>query len=158
MENFLALLPILSPIVIFIIGLIIAHRMRIAQESNLKLQNERIKHDFFKYFNERYDKLNNELNRIYYLPEGKISKEVDEPIIMDYLNLCSEEFYYYSKGIKSNISIIEGEVFNNWCKGMKHYFLNPNFNKILIKEMEDENNKESYYNFLQSDCIKEILK
>ena len=95
MENFIALLPILSPIVIFIIGLIIAHGLRKAQEENLKLQNERMKHDFFKYFNDRYDKLNNDLNRICLLPADEVSIK-EKSIIMDYLNLCSEEFYYYS--------------------------------------------------------------
>ena len=157
MENFIALLPILSPIVIFIIGLIIAHGLRKAQEENLKLQNERMKHDFFKYFNDRYDKLNNDLNRICLLPADEVSIK-EKSIIMDYLNLCSEEFYYYSNGKNRKISIIEEEVFNNWCKGMKHYFLNTNFKMVLQKEMKDENNKDSYYNFLQSDCIKEILK
>ena len=157
MENFLALLPILSPIVIFIIGLMIDQRLKKTQKSNLILQEEKIKHDFFKYFNDRYDKLNNDLNRICFLPAENVSKE-DESIIMDYLNLCSEEFYYYSKGKNRNISIIEEEVFKNWCNGMKYYFSKDNFKKILEEEMKDENNKESYYNFLQSDCIKEILK
>lgn len=155
MENLNTLLQILTPIVIFIIGLTIDSRLRKTQANNMKLQNEKIKHEFFKYFNGRYDNLNNELLRIYCLPEDKISKE-DETIIMDYLNLCSEEYYYYSKGLNNDTLIIEKEVFNNWCKGMKHYFSNPNFKKILKNEIKDENNKDSYYGFFNSDCIKAI--
>ena len=103
MEILKIALSVLIPVVIFIMGLIIDYRLKKTQKSSLKLQNEKIKHDFFKYFNERYDGLNNKLLLI--------SEESDnigeESVIMDYINLCAEEYYFFKKVLmlKYNIYI-----------------------------------------------------
>ena len=145
MEILKIALSVLIPVVIFI-----DYRLKKTQKSSLKLQNEKIKHDFFKYFNERYDGLNNKLLLI--------SEESDnigeESVIMDYINLCAEEYYFFKK----DTNIIDVEVFNNWYSGMKHYFLMNKFKNILMEEINDVNNKDSYYGFFESKFIKDLLK
>ena len=41
---------------------------------------------------------------------------------------------------------------------MKHYFLMNKFKNILMEEINDVNNKDSYYGFFESKFIKDLLK
>jgi ABC-type multidrug transport system fused ATPase/permease subunit len=126
-----------------------------------QLRRLKIFHEIFEYFNERYDKMNNDLNR---LVKGlKINKCIqnnlneDEEIfenrliVYDYLNLCAEEYYWYRKGL------INKRVWNNWLSGMRYFLKDIFILKIILEERKDCNIKDSYYGFLESDIINKIL-
>jgi len=106
--------------------------------------------DAFKYFNERYDKLNECMNKI---KDGKTieNKNAYEVmlIVYDYLNLCAEEYYWYRQGL------INQDVWYNWHNGME-YFFKCELVKIIV--YEERHNKDSYYCFYETELIGNILK
>lgn len=117
--------------------------------------------EVFMKFNERYDRLNENLNRL------KNKKEIIKPheqvendeykfyeknFIYDYLNLCCEEYYWRKQGI------INKDVWNNWSSGMRYFLIVPPIFCILMEEIKDSDIKNSYYGFLDSKFIKEIIQ
>jgi hypothetical protein len=91
----------------------------------------------FQSFNERFDKLNNDLNKVANgdSPVGKTPNEV----IQDYLNLCSEEFYWYKKGRIPKI------VWNSWLAGMNDYLKSDQIKSYFDSQKQYD---KSYYGFL----------
>lgn len=136
-----------------VIGSIIAITLTINYE---RFNKKKIFHEIFGYFNQRYDNLNENLNR---LKEGKELKfkdceEIDfckRLFIYDYLNLCAEEYYWYKEGMINN------KVWKNWSNGMNYFLHNKEIINVIKTERGEPYNLESYYGFLQSDFIKEIL-
>jgi hypothetical protein len=54
--------------------------------------------ELFVEFNERYDKLNEELNRILVgRQDGELS-ESERELVFSYFNLCAEEYFFYNAG------------------------------------------------------------
>lgn len=99
-----------------------------------KLDEMRLCHELFKDFNARYNELNDELMII--TKEGLIKNpDADCSIIIDYFNLCGEEYFYYSRGY------IDPVVWKAWRKGMMEYLENPEIKRIW----NNEKHKESYY-------------
>jgi hypothetical protein len=64
----------------------------------------------FQEFNARFDKLNDQLNRIYLSSTILISDEKDLQTLYDYFNLCSEEYLYFKSGY------IDQEVWKSWLR------------------------------------------
>lgn len=81
-------------------------------------------------FNKRYDKLNDELANDW------IKKEV----IIDYFNLCAEEYYFFTHGL------IPQDVWDTWYGGMKDLFQNEKVQKEASVEFNDKG-KRTYYGF-----------
>ena len=105
-----------------------------------KIENDRIFNQLFKEFNRKYDKkFNDKLNEIdnFYNTNKKYEISSDDiPIIIDYLNFCSEEYLWYTRGR------IPKNVWKSWENGMI-YFLNlPPINLIVLSQKEQ---KDSYY-------------
>ena len=110
-----------------------------------KVEDDRIMKDLFKEFNERFDKINGSLLVITKLaiddydklmPEKRIEHE---GVIMDFFNICSEEYFWYQEGR------INSKIWKSWHKGM-----NDIYNKSLIIQrlwLEESNNEGfiSYY-------------
>ena len=99
-----------------------------------KLDEMRLHHELFKDFNARYDGLNDKLIKI---TKG-LAKEIpheDYSAIIDYFNLCGEEYFYYSRGY------IDPIVWKAWRKGMHEYSENPNIKQVW----KEEKDKGSYY-------------
>ena len=90
---------------------------------------------FFK-FNERYDQINNLLDR---LPDKKKGKpnDADQSAIQDYLNRCSEEFLFCRR------SYVPKEVLKAWNRGMEARFRNP----WVQEHWQNERETGSYYGF-----------
>jgi hypothetical protein len=65
--------------------------------------------------------------------EIKITKE---RLIIDYLNLCAEEYLWFTKGR------IDPKVWRSWENGIKFYLLNENFSEVVEKQKAERN---SYY-------------
>lgn len=105
-----------------------------------KIENDKVFNQLFKEFNNKYDmKFNDKLNEIdnsYNTNNDYIIRNEDIPLIIDYLNFCSEEYLWYTKGR------IPKNVWKSWENGML-YFLNLEpINKIIQTQ---KNQKTSYY-------------
>ena len=104
----------------------------------LKQQSEELElfTRLFREFNGRYDKLNEDLNRIKAdTSEDEFSKK-DENLLYDYFNLCSEEYLYYKRGF------IYPEVWKAWCNGIDYFLENKRIGNLWD---EEEKNAASYY-------------
>ena len=99
-----------------------------------RLSNDRMTKELYKEFNERYDRLNNKLSQI---KSGKDSPENRQTII-DYFNLCAEEYYWYSKGR------IPCEIWKAWKDGIAFYAGIEIFNELAREEVRHDT---SYYGF-----------
>lgn len=88
--------------------------------------------ELFERFNQRYDQMNSDLNKI--LEKSELNED-DKMNLYDYFNLCGEEYLYYSRGY------IFDEVWKAWQNGMK-YFLK---NEQIYKLWKDEEETNSYY-------------
>jgi hypothetical protein len=115
----------------------------------------------FMKFNERYDHLNENLNRLknnmkIVIPNGQIGddeyKFYVKNFIFDYLNLCCEEYYWRKQGI------INKDVWNNWSLGIRYFLIVRPIFCVLMEEIKDSDIKNSYYGFLDSKFIKEIIQ
>lgn len=63
--------------------------------------------------------------------------------IYDYLNLCSEEYYWYHRGHIPEL------IWENWMSGVKEHLNNEKVRTIFYEEFRNDNNVKSYYGFLQ---------
>lgn len=113
------------------------------QKGNLKISHEKMEKELFKEFNERYDKLNDKLSElnvdldITALREDYYS-DLQKSII-DYFNLCAEQYYWYKK------ERISKEIWNSWHSGMMYYYKSfPVVQELWEKETEGDKYK-SYY-------------
>lgn len=101
-----------------------------------KLEELKLFKDLFANFNAKYEQLNGLLAKITE-KEGK-SLEPDEVIaLIDYFNLCGEEYFYFKRGY---ISI---EVWEAWLNGMKFYYQIDPIKELWNRELE----QNSYYGF-----------
>jgi hypothetical protein len=101
------------------------------------LQETRLFKELFTEFNQRYDRLNAELNAIRNRPEAVDLEEGDTSLLLDYFNLCAEEYLFFRAGY------IDVDVWRSWCRGMKEYDDDPEIHKLWKEEIE----LGSYYGF-----------
>ena len=97
-----------------------------------KLAETALFHQLFTAFNARYDSLNNKLAAL--LDERDLSQE-QRGIIVDYFNLCAEEYLFYQQGY------IPKSVWRSWCKGMAWYLKRHPYKDVW----NDEIASESFY-------------
>ena len=102
-----------------------------------RIEELRLFHDIFKEFNERYNKLNDALNRIFDAKEDAPISPDERGTLYDYFNLCGEEYFYYKQGH------IYSEVWTSWINGMNYFYGNSRIGKIW----DDELGQNSYYGF-----------
>lgn len=100
-----------------------------------KIEELQLFKQLFTEFNSRYDKLNESLNKI--VTEGPLKPLTpeEENTLIDYFNLCAEEFLFYQKGY------IYPEVWNAWHNGMSYYLLH----KRIKDKWTEEEKSNSYY-------------
>ena len=82
--------------------------------------------ELFTEFNGRYDKLNDGLDKI---SAGGSSGPNDNQLIIDYLNLCAEEYLFFREGY------IHREAWRAWCRGMLQYLDRDPFRTIARREL-----------------------
>ena len=90
--------------------------------------------DLFKEFNLRYDTMNGPLSELLSKPEAPLSQG-DQKLVVDYFNLCGEEYFYFSRGF------VDPRVWKAWSNGMRQYLKDPRI-QALWKE---ESKSNSYY-------------
>lgn len=93
--------------------------------------------ELFREFNGRYDKLNEELNRIYGRALDMPLLDSDHSVLCDYFNLCAEEYLYADAGC------IDLRVWTAWQNGMRHFAQDPEIRAFW----QDELQQNSYYGF-----------
>lgn len=110
-----------------------------------KLANDRMLKELFKEFNERYDKLNNDLNKVSRMSIEEWSSLYKEEmttlysVVIDYFNICAEEYYWYKR------KKISPKIWKSWSRGMNDIYNRSEVIRLLW-EMECENGDyESYY-------------
>ncbi|MDA0178404.1 hypothetical protein OOZ35_12960 [Mesoflavibacter profundi] len=119
-----------------------------------ELSNDNLQKQLFTEFNARYDKLNDIIQFILELSEediikykkgkgedkfGDYTKSYIKFKINDYFNLCSEEYYWYSK------ERIDNRIWNAWEKGMKDIYNNSEIIRDQwIEEIKNEGWKSFY--------------
>ncbi|SFM53882.1 hypothetical protein [Nitrosomonas communis] len=91
----------------------------------------------FKDFNSRYDKLNDDLNRIAKKSNCFKLSQKEIQILYDYFNLCAEEHLFYKAGY------IDENVWEAWSAGMKYFLCSPRIANLWAKEIK----RGSYYKF-----------
>lgn len=100
-------------------------------------EDARFVKDLLTDFNRRYDKLNDELILLLNMPNDKPLSPHEELVIVDYFNLCAEEWLFYQAGY------IWDPVWNSWHNGMLQYAKLDCFKRIWDKEKSTN----SYYGF-----------
>jgi len=93
--------------------------------------------DLFTDFNERYDRLNDEMNKILRLPSNEALSNGHLDTLNDYFNLCGEEYLFYQLGY------IRPKAWEAWLAGMRFYYADERIKKIWDRELESD----SYYGF-----------
>lgn len=114
-------------------------------EQTAKIENDRLMKELFTEFNQRYDRINNKLDKIASLSKEEWielkAKKKDKytGVVIDFFNICAEEYHWHSEGR------INGNIWASWHKGM-----NDIYNKSeVIQNLWDEECKnegfKSYY-------------
>ncbi|MDM1410736.1 hypothetical protein HX038_08200 [Myroides odoratimimus] len=119
----------------------------IYQKGNLNLTHEKMEKELFTEFNKRYDELNDSLALLTLTINISELKTIGTNIgskslynvLIDYFNLCAEQYYWYKKGRISN------EIWNAWHSGMMYYYNTFPVVKELWEEETKEEGFKSYY-------------
>jgi len=99
-----------------------------------KLEELKIFREIFKECNSRYDSMNEDLAVISKKHPDEVAQK-EKMIVIDYLNLCGEEYLYYKQGI------IEPSEWQAWNNGMTVIVSAESIQKIW----EEESKTGSYY-------------
>ncbi|MCX6156665.1 MAG: hypothetical protein NTY74_01655 [Ignavibacteriae bacterium] len=127
-----------------------------------EIQHQKNEIETFREYNKKYDILNDDL---YSIINSRCIKKFDEEqksnnnkkmskaLIIDYLVLCSEEYYWRRQGY------ISKELWINWQKGMEEKF--KDFDRVKcankIIEYEAKYNSNSYYGFFTCTFLEKYL-
>lgn len=110
-----------------------------------RIANHQMMKDLFTEFNQRYDCLNEDLELIHKhygsLEDLKKSEHFDHyrSVVIDFFNLCAEEYYWYRKGR------IDKNVWRSWHVGMNSWYRSSKVIEDLWKNEVDNGFLESYY-------------
>lgn len=114
---------------------------------DLELQKDQFEKELFEKFNSKYDKLNEVLNDLVsqgHIIEGYETNTIKEKFtlqyntLMDYFNLCSEQYFWYKKGRVSK------DLWKAWYTGMNYYYNNS---KVLRDLWEEEVKGDGYISY-----------
>ena len=94
-----------------------------------KLAETQLFKQLFTEFNARYDTMNDQLARI--PPNDKLTLD-EENRLIDYLNLCAEEYLFQQQGY------ILPEVWRTWCRGMLSLFENNTIGDFVQPHLATE--------------------
>nr|ACS73647.1 Orf170 [uncultured bacterium] len=95
-----------------------------------RLSETQLFYSLFTDFNSRYDKLNGCLSEIASRAEGL--QDGDRAVIVDYFNLCAEEYLFYKQGY------IHKDAWRSWCRGMLWYLRRHPFKDVWNEEVQIE--------------------
>lgn len=155
-ESFIAILTYLIVILIFyndgikdeklVIGLFAVITSVYFGVLKNNTENDKVFNQLFKEFNAKYE---NEFREVlmeidHKTAEGSkdflLNRQQSDQIVQ-YLNLCAEEFFWYKKGR------IPNTVWNSWLIGIKYYLELPAIQQVVRQE---KSQKGSYYGFFDA--------
>ena len=99
------------------------------------LEDTKLFKELFEKFNDRYDGMNDDLNRIYRQRADEPPDEDEKKTLFKYFNLCGEEYLFFKKGF------IYPKVWRAWKNGMEFFRQNTRIKKLW----DDELGRDSYY-------------
>src|SRR5690606_2313069 len=91
--------------------------------------------DLFTDFNERYDRLNDEMNKILRLPSNEALSNGHLDTLNDYFNLCGEEYLFYQLGY------IGPKAWEAWLAGIRFYYADG----MIKKSWDRQLGSQSYH-------------
>ena len=100
-----------------------------------KLEELRLFREIFKECNEKYDELNEKLSNICYTNSTEPLSVDERNILVDYFNLCGEEYFYFKHGF------IYPDVWRAWRNGIRSYLEEERIRSFWDQELESN----SYY-------------
>ncbi|MBC7417567.1 MAG: hypothetical protein H7325_05390 [Pedobacter sp.] len=111
-----------------------------------RISNDALFHSLFRDFNTRYGALNAYLKTLenllkddkYSKEDLKLNSELYDKVI-DYLNLCAEEYYWSEHGR------VNTAVWNAWFHGMNYWYSKIKVLKEIWEEEIEGDNYKSYY-------------
>jgi hypothetical protein len=104
-----------------------------------RIENDKLFKELFQEFNSRYDlRFNDLINELKYDNGRKLTKD-ERNLIIDYLNLCSEEYLWRSR------NRIPKKVWNSWKAGIKENLCIKQVEEIYKKEISSINGRISFY-------------
>lgn len=107
------------------------------------IDNDKVFKDLFKSFNSRYsNQINDLLNRIRIDKTYEITGS-DKLLIIDYFNLCAEEFLWFRKGR------IPYKIWKAWEAGIIFNLSIPTVKQLFCEETKEVRQKKSYYGFVE---------
>lgn len=113
----------------------------------IKIEREKFEQTLFTDFNNRYSPDINGLFVKIRKKENKCKKvkltKHNKQLIIEYLNLCSEEYYWFKRGR------IPTKIWDAWDAGIKQNTNLISVEKIIKSEMKNDLTKKSYYKFLE---------
>lgn len=95
-----------------------------------KLAETNLFYQLFTSFNKRYDKFNGPLSQM--ANQGTNITSEQRNLIVDYFNLCAEEYLFYQEGY------IPPKVWRSWCRGMVWYLKRHPFKDVWNVEIKTE--------------------
>jgi len=107
-----------------------------------KLAETHLFYQLFTSFNQRYDAFNGPLSEM--AGKGTDITSEHRNLIVDYFNLCAEEYLFYQEGY------IPRKVWRSWCRGMAWYLKRHPFKDVWNEEIKTE----SFYG-LTEDAIRQ---
>ena len=112
-----------------------------------KIENDRVFQELFTSFNERYSNdFTKLINSLRGHPEKKLDEngeKNDENLIIEYFNLCAEEYLWYSK------NRIPKSIWGAWKAGIIENLEIEQVLEIYRKETKTERGKKSYYGLVE---------
>lgn len=142
------LINIWSSIILGVFGLIITF---IYSSKAKKLQDDLLMKQLFEKFNERYDLINDHLNKIvvsevtnvkdlqiHFVEINGVKKSFLH-VLIDYFNLCAEEYFWYKR------ERINSEIWTSWNTGMKYWYKSSKLIRDLWTKEISDNGYHCYY-------------
>lgn len=108
-----------------------------------RIENDKLFKELFQGFNEKYDSRFNDLINELKNDKARVLEPFEKNLIIDYLNLCSEEFLWRSK------NRIPSKVWNAWKAGIKENLKIKQVEEIYFEETDTKNGKVSYYGLIE---------
>jgi len=123
---------------------------------NRKMSNDKMQKELFTEFNVRYDKLNESLYKIQLECQTIDDIENNSELklkLMDFFNLCSEEFYWFYHKKR-----IDPMIWHCWQQGMNYWYNSVPVIKEMWKLEMNLSGKQSYYITNKIEFFKDEIK
>ena len=128
---------ILSTIMLGVIGICISYRF---SRINKKREEDRFLKEIFLEYNSKYGRVNEHLKTATEKEDISQLNSKEINAIIDYFNICAEEYFWYSKG-----RINDERVWRAWKAGMKYWYKHNIIKEMWKREIQSKDGIITYY-------------